>query len=169
VSALFLLDTDVVSNLRKAKPHPNLASWLQSVPAASVFMATVTIAEIQCGIGLVGDRAVAVRVQNWLDGMLRDGQPRIADFDVRAAVLLGRMWAAPPLNNFIANDPRSRKVKNGADLAIAATAIAREMVVVTGNVDDFLTINRAFQLPGLFNPFNTRWSVASTGRDGTVT
>ncbi len=163
MSELFLLDTDVVSNLRKTKPHPRLVSWLQSLPAASVFMATATIAEIQCGIGLISVPAVAQRVQSWLDGMLRDGQPRIADFDARAASLLGRMWATPALNNFIANDPRSRKIKNGADLAIASTAIARAMVVATGNVDDFLLINTAFTLPGLFNPFASHWASEPAG------
>ena len=159
MSTVFLLDTDVVSNLRKAKPHPHLVSWLQSVPPASIFMAAVTIAELQCGIGLISDHAVAERVRNWLDGMLRDGQPRIVDFDVRAAIMLGRMWATPSLSHFIANDPRSRKIKSGADLAIAATAIARDMVVVTGNVGDFVTINTTFALPGLFNPFNGHWAV----------
>ena len=108
MSPLFLLDTDVVSNLREAKPHPNLVSWLQSVAPASVFMAAATIAEIQCGIVLINVPAAAQRAQDWLDGMLRDGQPRIANFGVQAAVLPGRMRATPALNNFIANDPRSR-------------------------------------------------------------
>jgi predicted nucleic acid-binding protein len=166
VSPLFLLDTDVVSNLRKAKPHPNLVSWLQSVAPASVFMAAATIAEIQCDIGLINVPAAAQRAQDWLDGMLRDGQPRIANFGARAAVLLGRMWATPALNNFIANDPRSRKVKSGADLAIAATAMAQYLVVVTGNVDNFLLISKAFPLPGLFNPFNGHWAVETTAEAG---
>jgi predicted nucleic acid-binding protein len=159
MSPLFLLDTDVVSNLRKAKPHPNLVSWLQSVAPESVFMAAATIAEIQCGIALINVPAAAHRVQTWLNGMIRDGQPRIADFDARAAGLLGRMWATPGLNNFITNDPRSKKVKSGADLAIAATSIARGMVVVTGNVDDFVTTNTAFPLPGLYNPFDRDWAL----------
>ncbi len=42
----FLLDTDVVSNRRKPKPHPRLVFWLQTVAPASVFMETPTIAEI---------------------------------------------------------------------------------------------------------------------------
>ena len=164
MSELFLLDTDVVSNLRKAKPHPRLVSWLQSVAPASVFMAAATISEIQCGIGLINIPAAAQRVQSWLDGMLRDGQPRIADFDARAAGLLGRIWATPALNNFVVNDPRSRKVKSGADLAIASTAIARGMVVATGNVDDFALINAAFPLPGLFNPFAAQWALRPAGQ-----
>jgi toxin FitB len=161
VNDVFLLDTDVVSNLRRAKPHPNLLSWLRSVPPACIFMSAPTIAEIQCGIGLINGPEAAQRVQSWLDGMLRDGQPRIANFGVQAAVLLGQMWATPSLTNFIVNDPRSRKTKSGADLVIAATAIAMDLVMVTGNVDDFLAINVAFPLPGLLNPFDGHWAVAA--------
>jgi len=159
VSLSFLLDTDVVSNLREAKPHPRLLSWLRSVPPESIFMSAPTIAEIQCGIGLINSPTAAHKVQQWLDGMLNDGQPRIAGFGVQAAILLGQMWATPSLSNFIVNDPRSRKTKSGADLAIAAAAISMDLVVVTGNVDDFMMINPAFPLPGLLNPFDGNWSV----------
>ena len=122
-------------------------------------MAAATIAEIQCGIGQVADQSVAARCSSGSMAMLRDGLPLIADFDSQAAVLLGRMWATPSLNNFIANDPRSMKAKSGADLAIAATAIARDMIVVTANVADFLAISALFPLPGLFNPFASTWAI----------
>lgn len=71
----------------------------------------------------------------------------------------------PSLNYFIVSDPRSRKVKTGTDLAIAAVAIAGEMATVTGNVDDFLVINEVFRLPGLFNPFDGSWAVATGSVD----
>jgi toxin FitB len=122
-------------------------------------MINATIAEIRCGIALINVPGVAQRVQTWLDGTIRYGQPRIADFDALAGGLLGSMWATPTLNNLIANDPPSKKVEYGGDLAITATSIAREMVVVTGNVDDFLTIHAAFPLPGLYNPFDKYWAV----------
>jgi predicted nucleic acid-binding protein len=47
VSELFLPDTDVISNLRKAKPHPRPVSWLQSAASASVFLPAATVAEVQ--------------------------------------------------------------------------------------------------------------------------
>jgi predicted nucleic acid-binding protein len=117
-------------------------------------MSTVTIAEIQCGISRVHDRAVASGVRLWLDGMLQDGRFGIVDLDLQAALLLGQMWATPALRDFQVSDPRSRKIKNGADLAIAAASIAREMVIVTRNIADFLRIHALFPLPGLFNPFD---------------
>jgi toxin FitB len=122
-------------------------------------MSTVTIAEVECGITRVHDTAIASGVRLWLDGMLQDGRFGIADLDLHAALLLGQMWAAPALRDFLASDPRSRKVKNGADLAIAATSIAREMVVVTRNIADLLRIHAAFPLHGLFNPFDAIWAV----------
>jgi toxin FitB len=131
-------------------------------------MSTVTIAEIQCGISRVRDQAVASGVRLWLDGMLQDGRFGIVDLDIHAALLLGRMWAAPALRNFLVSDPRSRKIKNGADLAIAAGSIAREMVIVTRNTTDFLRIHALFPLPGLFNPFDTVWSVETASPRSTL-
>ena len=84
MNPVFLLDTNVISTLRKTRPHPRLVAWLRSVPRDAVFMSSVTIAEIACGIGQVDDPVVAQRVQEWLDGLLRDGHPQIAAFDAQA-------------------------------------------------------------------------------------
>jgi hypothetical protein len=114
----------------------------------------VTVAEIQCGISRVRDQAVAAGVRLWLDGMLQDGRFGIVGLDLHAALSLGQMWAAPGLRDFLVSNPRSRRIRNGADLAIAAASIARELVIVTGNIADFLRIHALFPLPGLFNPFD---------------
>jgi hypothetical protein len=53
----------------------------------------------------------------------------------------------------------AKKPKTGADLAIAAIAIARGGIVVTGDVGDFLAIHPAFPLPGLYDPFADAWQV----------
>jgi predicted nucleic acid-binding protein len=108
VTLSFLLDTDVISDLRRRRPRPALVTWLQSVPPASLWMSAVTIAEIQCGISRVRDQTVASGVQLWLDGMLQDGRFGIVDLEVHAARLLGQMWAAPALRDFLVSDPRSR-------------------------------------------------------------
>jgi len=122
-------------------------------------MSAATVAEIQCGICQVEDARIAAQVQQWSDGMIRDGHPQVVNFDIDAAMLLGRMWATPSLNTFLVNDPRSKKKKSGADLSIAAVSIVWNMAMVTGNTEDFLEINAAFPLPGLFNPFDGRWAV----------
>jgi hypothetical protein len=79
--------------------------------------------------------------------------------DTPAALLLGRMNETPPLRNFVLQDPATRKIKTGADLAIASIAIAHNAVVATGNGSDFLVINRHFQLPGLYDPFHGKWLI----------
>ena len=148
-----------MSDLRKRRPHQNLVTWLQSLPATSLWMSTVTIAEIQCGIFQVRDQTVATAVRLWLDGMLRDGRFGIIDVELGAALLLGQMWAAPALRDFLVGDTRSRKIKNGADLAIAAAGIARGMTIATRNIADFRKIHALFPLPGLFDPFKSVWAV----------
>ena len=157
----FLLDTNVVSNLRKSQPNPNLIGWLQSLPKTSVYMAAPTVTEIQCGVGMTKDANVAGQVQAWLDGLIAAGQPHVLPFDVGAALVLGRMWTTPTLNNFIVKDPRSKKAKSGADLTIAACTIASGMTLATGNIADFQLIHSKFPLPGLYNPLLNKWHVAS--------
>jgi toxin FitB len=158
----FLLDTNVVSNLRKQRPHPRVVAWLASVPKDSVFISAPTVTEIQCGICMTEAHVRAAEVQTWLDGMLRDGFPSIVPFDAAAAVIMARMWTTPSLDNFIRNDPRSKKRKSGGDLAIAACAIARGMTVVTDNVGDFLEIHAAFPLSGLYAAFEGAFHVGPT-------
>lgn len=155
----FLLDTNVLSNLRRRRWHPSLAAWLEAAPPASLWISVVTIAEIQDGICRVNDSAVAASVQLWLDGLLREERFRIVELGTNAALVLGRMWAARPLRDLFRSDPRSPEISNGADLAIAATAIAQEMVMVTGNIADFQRIHALFPLPGLYDPFQAFWFV----------
>jgi toxin FitB len=160
VTPSFLLDTDVVSNSRRQRPNASVVNWIASVGVEALFTSVMTITEIQCGIALLRDAALASRMQFWLDRILLEGMPTIVELNAHAAVLLGQMWATPALRVFIANDPRSVKVKNGTDLAIAAAAIERGMIVASGNVADFLRIHDAFPLPGLFNPFTSYWAVS---------
>lgn len=52
---MFLLDTNVVSELRQVKPHGAVLAWLQSVPESALFVSAVTLGEIQRGIVLTRD------------------------------------------------------------------------------------------------------------------
>ncbi len=122
-------------------------------------MAAPTVTELQCGVGMTDEAHVAEQVQAWLDGMIAVGEPQVLPFGTAAALLLGRMWTRPSLNNFIVNDPRSKRVKSGADLTIAACAIASDMTLATDNVGDFEQIHAEFPLPGLYNPLTNTWYV----------
>ncbi|MGH8319844.1 MAG: hypothetical protein ACREUL_18050 [Steroidobacteraceae bacterium] len=162
---MFVLDTDVVSNLRKKKPHPTLIGWMGEIGWQELAITSVTIMEIQIGIERArrSDAATAQSVQEWLNGLLEVGRPQVLPLNTDAALLLGRMYETQPLRNFLVNDPGAKKPKTGADLAIASIAIANEAVVATGNESDFLLIHEHFPLRGLYDPFEDRWLVKPPG------
>ena len=158
---MYILDTDVVSNLRKRKPHPTLVSWIDETGWEELATTVFTIMEIQIGIERARrtDVAIAETVQKWLSGLLQAGQPYVLPLDTDAAVLLGRMNETPALRNFLVHDPATKKTKTGADLAIASIAITRKAVMTTANCSDFLFIHRHYPLPGLYDPFQDEWHV----------
>ena len=158
---MYILDTDVISNLRKKKPHPTLLSWMDEVGWQELATTVLTVMEIQIGIERARrtDVDTAEIVQKWLTGLLQAGQPHVLPLGTDAAVLLGRMNETPALRNFLVQDPGTKKTKTGADLAIAAIAIAHKAVVTTGNCSDFVLIHRHFPLPGLYDPFQGKWLV----------
>ena len=162
---MYILDTDVVSNLRKKKPHPTLLSWMDEIGWQELATTVLTIIEIQVGIERArrADVVIAESVQKWLAGLLQAGQPHVLPLDTDAAVLLGRMNETPALHNFLVQDPGTKKTKTGAYLAIASIAIACKAVVATGNCSDFLFIHRHFPLPGLYDPFQGKWLVQPAG------
>lgn len=162
---MFILDTDVVSNLRKKKPHPSLVSCIDEVGWQDLATTVLTIMEIQIGIERArrSNEATADSVQQWLAGLLQVGKPHVLALDTDAALLLGKMNETPRLRDFLVQDPATRKTKAGADLAIASIAIANNAVVATGNGSDFLVINRHFQLPGLYDPFDSKWLIEPPG------
>lgn len=158
---MFVLDTGVVSNLRKKKPHPNLQRWIDETGWQELATTVLTVMEIQVGIERArrSDLVTAEGVEKWLAGLLQAGSPQVVPLDTDAALLLGRMYETPSLRNFLVHDPGAKKTKTGADLAIASIASARNAVVTTGNVSDFLLIHQRFPLPGLYDPFADKWLV----------
>jgi len=157
----FILDTDVLSELRRRTPNPALLRWLTKVSNEEVASTAITVMEIRRGIETArrANPSVAEAVEEWLSGILDSGTPEILPLDVPAAQILGRMYAVPALRAFFTTSPAARQAKTGADLAIAAIAISRQAVVVTNNVADFLAIQRHFPLPGLLNPLTGEWLV----------
>lgn len=132
---MYLLDTNVVSELRKPRPHGAVTAWLQSVDDAHLYLSTVTLGEIQAGIELTReqDEAKAAEIERWLD--------RVADtfniLPMDGATF--RRWA------------RLMHAKSDTlyeDAMIAATALVHGLTVVTRNVGDFKTLR-----VGVFNPF----------------
>jgi predicted nucleic acid-binding protein len=158
---MFVLDTDVLSTLRKQKKHPAAQAWLLSVPQTQLYTTVISVAEIQCGIERQTPHHpdYAAGTQAWLDGFLAAGADQILSLGIKAAIILAKMHETAALRNFIITDPRQKLRKSPADLAIAAIAIAESATVATGNQTHFEEIHALFPLPGLFNPFTGVWVV----------
>ena len=132
---MYLLDTNVVYELRKPKPHGAVLAWLGSVDDAQLHLCAVTIGEIQAGIELTReqDEATALEIQTWLD--LVAASYNVLPMDAAAF----RAWAQ-------LMHRKSDTVYE--DAMIAATAKIHGLTVVTRNVADFRTFGVA-----LLNPF----------------
>ena len=132
---MYLLDTNVVSELRKLKPHHGVVVWIQSTPEESLYISAVTVGEIQAGIEITRrqDATKAKEIEDWLDGVAQTHGVLPAD----AAIF--RRWVQLM---------HRRPDHHLEDALIAATALVRGLTVVTRNVDDF----EPFGVP-LINPF----------------
>lgn len=122
---MFLLDTVVLSELRRRDRNPNVVRWLAGASADDVFLSAVTIGEIERGIvrQRAKDAAFAEALGSWLDRTIQVYADRILPVDTPVA----RRWGS--LSARIGND--------GADLLIAATALEHGLTVVTRNVRHF--------------------------------
>lgn len=132
---MYLLDTNVVSELRKPKPHGAVLAWLRAADDAQLHLSAVTIGEIQAGIELTReqDPAKAAEIEAWLE--LVTAAYNVIPMDA----LTFRAWAR-------LMHRKSDTVYE--DAMIAATAAVHGFTVVTRNVADF----KAFGVP-LLNPF----------------
>lgn len=122
---MYLLDTVVLSELRKRDRHPGVVRWLLEKPAEQLFLSVVTIGEIERGIvrQRARDAAFAEALAAWLDRTVQIYADRILPIDTRIA----RRWGA--LSGRIGHD--------GADLLIAATALEHGLAVVSRNIRHF--------------------------------
>ncbi len=133
---MYLLDTNIVSELRRVKPHGAVVDWLQEIEDQNLFISVVTIAEIQSGIEITReqDPEKADHLEQWLD--LVASTYNIISMDAE----IFRAWAKLM---------HRRSDTLYEDAMIAATAQVKNLIVVTRNVDDFRVFGSK-----IFNPFD---------------
>ncbi len=122
---MLLLDTDVLSALRRPDRAPNVRAWLANQNESDLYLSVITLGEIERGIAQQRSRdpAFADDLQAWVDGSVTLFADRILPFGSAEARIWGRLSAE------IGN--------TSADLMIAATGLAVGATVVTGNIRHF--------------------------------
>ena len=126
---MFVLDTDVVSELRKVrlgKADMNLAAWTESVDAADLFVSAITIMELELGVLSIErkDAPQGALLRSWLEQhVLPEFSRRTLPIDTAVALRCARLHVP---------DKRGER-----DALIAATALVHGMTVVTRNIADF--------------------------------
>lgn len=122
----YLIDTNVLSELRRREPNVQVVAWMQARPRQSLYLSVLSLGEIRKGIEGVADPAFRQALTDWLEVELRHYfVGRLLDVDTAVADRWGRVQAA---------SGRSLPVIDGL---LAATALQHDLSLVTRNTRDF--------------------------------
>lgn len=120
----YLLDTNVVSEVRKSRPAPVVVDWLRSAPSDAMWVSVLTLGELRRGAASLFERdeVRAAAIVGWIDRLEDQFGDRVIDVD-RGVM---RAWAALPRNRTLP----------AIDSLLVATAASRGLALVTRNVRD---------------------------------
>ena len=132
---MYILDTNVISAVRRQDRAPQVAAWLRGKAEQDLYLSVITLGEIERGIRQKDARnpGFASDLRAWLDRTVLLFSDRLLPFEAEDARIWGRLSAE------IGHD--------GADLMIAASALRRGATVVTRNVSDFAPTGVAVESP----------------------
>jgi toxin FitB len=121
---MYLLDTNVISELRKPRPYGAVVAWIESVADSDIHLSAVTLGEIQRGIEVTRDQdaAKAVEIEAWAD--LIASTYNVLSMDAKTFRACAKLM-------------HGRSDSLYEDAMIAATAMVHKLIVVTRNVKDF--------------------------------
>lgn len=148
----WLLDTNVLSELRRPQPDPQVVAFVDAQPAARLFVSTVSLAEIRFGIDLVADPVRRAELTAWLTHTLRplfEGRvvPITEDVLVR--------W-----RQVVESGRKRGHTYSEPDIFIAAAALVEQLVVVSRDVGEFVEAGTP-----VLNPWTaTFWLPGRPGR-----
>jgi toxin FitB len=125
----WLIDTNVVSELRKRKPEPKVVSFIAGQSLDSLFVSEVTLAEIRFGIELAPDAARRAELNDWLNHKLRPMFERRVLPITEDVILKWRL--------LVEEGRKAGHTFTQPDLFIAATALRHGLTVVTRDADDY--------------------------------
>jgi hypothetical protein len=133
----YLIDTNVLSELRRRERDAGVSEWVSQRPATTLYISVLTLGELRKGIEHLGDAPRRIRLLDWLEVELPGFfAGRVLGIDAAVADCLGRMLA------------NAGRPLPAIDSLLAATALHHGMTLVTRNIRDF-------ELPGLaiINPW----------------
>ncbi|OWK23976.1 hypothetical protein AJ87_26730 [Rhizobium yanglingense] len=168
---IFLLDTNIISNSSKQRPHPTVSGWLRKQSRVAIPFAVIL--EVETGIAEKhrSDPEKAEALWVWMDQLL-DTEFEYPVPTPQVARLLAKLICCRPLTHLWFANPKADNKKPGQDLFIAATSIVYDMPIATLNVRDFELIDGFFPLPGVYNPAFEVWAVprckAAARADGSL-
>lgn len=121
----FLLDTNVISEIRKRRPNPGLADWWEQAPSSRLYVSVLTVGELRRGIERVRarrDDTQVIALSDWLSSIAGHFADRVLAVDALIADLWGRLSPSKPVP--------------AVDGLIAATALRHDLTLVTRNARD---------------------------------
>lgn len=122
----YLIDTNVVSELRRKAPDNGVVAWFANRPAATLHLSVLTLGEIQKGIASVTDATRRQTLLDWLEIDLRTFfSGRILPVDAAVALRWGHLQG------------KAGRPLPAIDSLLAATALEHDLILVTRNVKDF--------------------------------
>lgn len=135
----YLIDTNVISELVSARPHPKVIAWFEQIPMDAIFLSVLTLGEIRKGVEKIGNNKRKNTLLIWLEhDLIKMFDARILAISIAVADRWGRLQC------------QVKRTVPAIDSLIAATALHHDMTLVTRNINDFL------DCPGLeiINPWS---------------